>query len=173
MRCLGRSLGAMKSRYRMAIGGVAAWTALCCATGIASALPAGRAYEMVSPVFKGGFGAPGVEAVAPDGESVMFYSPGAFAGAPAGPHVLDYFAHRGSTGWSTSPSMPPASLIGGLETVDVSPSLEDVLAIGKPGESFEGTLPLEDVLLHPTSLPDGVHGWERGGAGEAAMPAAH
>src|SRR5476649_2782571 len=47
----------------------------------ALALPEGRHYEMVSPVFKGGYGAKNVEAVSPDGETVIFSSPGAFAGA--------------------------------------------------------------------------------------------
>jgi len=43
------------------------------------ALPEGRHYEMVSPVYKGGYGAVDIEAVSPDGESGAFYSPGAFA----------------------------------------------------------------------------------------------
>jgi hypothetical protein len=45
----------------------------------AFALPKGRHYEMVSPVYKGGCGAGDIEEVAPDGESVAFYSLVAFS----------------------------------------------------------------------------------------------
>jgi hypothetical protein len=47
-------------------------------------LPDCRAYEMVSPLFKGGYGVQGIEAVALNGEGVAYYSPGTFAGQPAG-----------------------------------------------------------------------------------------
>jgi len=47
---------------------VVVWTVCCCVAGDGFALSAGRMYEMVSPVFKDGFGATAIEAVAPDGE---------------------------------------------------------------------------------------------------------
>jgi hypothetical protein len=53
----------------------------------------GRAFELVSPIYKGGFGAGRIEAVAPDGDGVMFYSPGAFEGTPAGFANLDSFSY--------------------------------------------------------------------------------
>ena len=43
-------------------------------------LPDCRAYELVSPVYKGGYGAGKIEAVAGNGEGVAFFSPGQFAG---------------------------------------------------------------------------------------------
>jgi hypothetical protein len=151
----------------------------CAVASTAVALPAGRAYEMVSPVFKGGFGVLHIEAVASDGESVAFYSPGAFAGAPAGPTAgtyMDYLASRGATGWSTAPLMPPASLLAHWERADVSPSLKELFAIGEPGPDSEDGLPIADLFLHQTDLPDvffeneseGLSGWERIGKVESA-----
>ncbi len=120
-----------------------------------------RHYEMVSPVYKGGFPASSIDAVAPDGESMSFYSPGAFAGAPASAHQLDYLARRTASGWSTEPLMPPAGLIANLEQVDVSPLLGTVFASGHPGASYESFSHSEiSVLLHSTGLPDDESGWE-------------
>src|ERR1700729_326948 len=71
-----------------------------------------RHYEMVSPLFKAGFGASHIEAVAENGESVVFFSPGAFAGAPAGFSgglINSYLARRSGSQWSTTPLMPPAT----------------------------------------------------------------
>ncbi len=133
----------------------------CCVAAGAIALPAGRHYEMVSPVFKGGFGASGIRAVAENGESVAFYSPGAFAGAPGGIDGLDYIARRTTAGWSTAPIMAPAQLIASWEAKDVSPSLGTVFELGLPGTSYEGGLHSERLLLHPTGLPDVVSGWEQ------------
>lgn len=136
---------------------------LCCGTGVAGAVPPGRQYEMVSPVYKGGFGVLRIEAVAADGESVVYYSPGAFDGAPAGPTAgtfMDYLARRGASEWSTTPLMPPATLLAHWERVDVSPSLGVLFAIGEPGQDSENALPVADLLLHPTELPDILSNWE-------------
>lgn len=159
----------MRSRCRLAGAFVVVWTVSLCIAGMASALPAGREYEMVSPVFKGGFGAPAIQAVAPAGEAVAFYSPGAFAGAPGGVNLIDYLARRGSSGWSTAPVMPPASLMANVEAKDVSPSLGMVFAMGKPGASSESALRVEDLLLHPTGLPDDASGWEQVGGLEPVV----
>jgi hypothetical protein len=120
----------------------------------------------VSPVYKGGFGASQIEAVAPDGEGVVFYSPGAFAGAPSGFAGLDslaYFARRNPTGWSTLPLMPPDVLTPYVVDRDVSSTLEATVALGKPGASFEQTIQQgseEEFLSHPTDLADTNTNWE-------------
>jgi len=87
-----------------------------------------RHYEMVSPVFKGGFRIEPTNllnrAMSPDGEAFAFNSFGVFAGAPGPADVpLDYVARRDESGWVTAPIMPSESLIGDTEDVDVSPSL--------------------------------------------------
>jgi hypothetical protein len=46
----------------------------------AFALPEGREYEMVSPVYKGGYGVVGIEAVAPDGKAWRSSRPGVAGG---------------------------------------------------------------------------------------------
>jgi hypothetical protein len=135
----------------------------CCGVvGSAFGLPVGRAYEMVSPEYKGGFGVLHIEAVSLGGDSVAFYSPGAFAGAPAGLQNLDYVARRGASGWSTSPLMPPADLMPYVVGRDVSPDLGLTLALGKPGSSVEESFQesaVEEFLLHSTSEPDDNSGW--------------
>jgi hypothetical protein len=157
----------MMSGWRLATTFVVVCALLCCAAGAAFALPAGRAYELVSPTFKDGFGVLHIEAVASDGESMAFYSPGAFAGAPAGltpGTFIDYLARRGASGWSTVPLMPPASLLANWERVDLSPSLDTMLAIGEPGLDSQNPQPVVDLFLHPTDLPDSLSeimsGWE-------------
>lgn len=144
---------------------VVVWAVCCCIAGNGFALPVGREYELVSPVFKDGFGAGPIEAVAPNGESVAYYSGGAFNGMPTGlsesTHALiHYLARRGASGWSTTPLLPPASLITSLHQVDVSPSLETEFSFGKPGPESENSLPSVDLLVHPTGLPDMLAGWE-------------
>lgn len=138
-------------------------TAAMCGVGVpapALASPADRAYEMVSPLFKGGFGALRIEAVSSSGEGVLFYSPGAFNGAPSGPILMDYISRRTPLGWSTNPVMPPASLIADVEATDVSPSLDEMLVIGKPGSDLENPLPLDEVFVRSTLLPDTTATWE-------------
>lgn len=130
-----------------------------CVVGVSFGLSVGRGYELVSPVFKGGFGALRVEGVGSGGDSVMFYSPGVFAGAPAGAFLLDYLARRGVLGWSTVSVVPPASLVTSLNRMDVSPSLGSVLVLGQPGSAYENPLPIEDFFVHDTGLPDTVAGW--------------
>jgi hypothetical protein len=121
------------------------------------ALPEGRVYEMVSPVFKGGYGAQGL-VVAPGGERVVFSSPGAFAGDPANnPESNGYVARReAGVEWSTAPLMPPATLVLASSVGDFSPTLDLALAGGKPGanEHFAGKGTEQEFLLHPTDAPD-------------------
>jgi hypothetical protein len=132
----------------------------------ALAQPEGRVYEMVSPTYKGGYAADPIEAVANDGESVVFFSQGAFAGAPGGPRPTDYLARRDRAGWSTAPLMPPASILPSNNDSDVSESLELVMFVGKSGPN-EGVAAQEgtedEFLVHETGLPDIAANWETAG----------
>jgi hypothetical protein len=132
-------------------------------------LPVGRAYEMVTPLYKGGYGANGIEAVAPDGGSMAFFSKGAFAGAPSSPPGavgIAYVARRGLSGWSTVPVMPPARIMPYVVTRDVSASLAATIAVGKPGSDDEGTFQTgkeSTLLLHDIASPDTEAYWELAG----------
>jgi hypothetical protein len=132
----------------------------------ALALPEGRVYEMVSPPYKGGYGVLGLEAVAPDGESVAYYSPGGFAKAPSGPELSDYIARRGASGWTTAPLMAPATLMSVVFNRDVSSTLDLMLAVGKPGPNNEGAFHMgaeEEFRVHPTDAEDVSAQWEPAG----------
>jgi hypothetical protein len=105
-------------------------------------LPECRAYEMVSPLEKGGSDAaefvalppsqlgPGLP-VAADGEAVGFFSQNAFGGAEnyqgggAGAANNPYLARRAVSGWFTSPALPPIGVIPNTEAEgldgDISP----------------------------------------------------
>ncbi|MGC2374836.1 MAG: hypothetical protein WA484_13265 [Solirubrobacteraceae bacterium] len=149
---------------------VVAWVALllcgCLGASVsASEAATVRAFELVSPEYKGGFGADQIEAAAPDGEGVLFYSPGAFAGTPAGFADLDtysYFAHRTESGWKTLPELPPDTLMPTAAYRDVSSSLDATLALGKSGPNnpsayHESTQ--EEVRLHGTETSDEDSNW--------------
>lgn len=151
---------------------VVASVLVCCVLSwlatAAFSLPPGRAYEMVSPIYKGGFGVLFVEGVSPDGENVAFYSPGAFAGAPASLTNIDYLAHRETTGWSTLSEMTPALLAPDLEDRDISPTLGTIMNLGKAGANKEGAAQEgteERFLLHQTNLPNTAANWELAGFG--------
>ncbi len=162
---------------------VAGWAALCASLLLgagaltpapALALPEGRVYEMVSPVYKGGYGATRINAVALNGESVMFFSPGAFAGAPAGGELMDYVARRGLGGWSTASSAVPAALMPYVPERDVSPTLDSTLALGKPGPNLEAAFQAgteAEFLLHSTELVDNNDTWELVGGKALSGPA--
>jgi hypothetical protein len=134
----------------------------------ASALSPERHYEMVSPVFKGGYGATRIEGVSPDGESVAFYSPGAFAGAPVGVgtsvNTVAYLARHRASGWSSSSLLPPPSLLGGMIAAsDVSPTLGLVATNGVLGpnqEVAQQDATQGELLLHATDTPDEAAAWE-------------
>jgi len=135
--------------------------ALACAgllsvPSVAPALSEGRAYEMVSPLYKGGYGINQILAVAPDGESVAFKSQGAFSGALYD-GLNGYLARRGSSGWSTSALEAPPTLVfpgGGEEPSDLSATLESTLLEGQPGPDLGAHSQTEDLfLLHHTGAP--------------------
>lgn len=84
-----------------------------------------RAYEMVSPVFKGGYGARHIVGVAPNGESVDYQSGGgAFAGDGSDLGFLNYQATRTGSEWSSAALNPPAALNPDPFQEEISPSLE-------------------------------------------------
>ena len=120
---------------RLFIAAVAVWCLFCLVAASVVAFPAGRSFEQVSPLFKGGFGALRVTAVSLDGERVAFYSPGAFAEAPAGLDSADYISQRTITGWRTTAMMAPTSLVAQYQVVDLTPSLETEFELGYAGSS--------------------------------------
>jgi hypothetical protein len=127
------------------------------------ALPEGRHYEMVSPVYKGGYGATQIVAVAPDGESVAFSSLGSFAGADTNNATSWYLARRGGSGWSTASVMPPGALDPFGLAVDFSASLGSTLGFGIRGPDVGfGTYESNEAeyLLHANDMPDTVASWE-------------
>jgi hypothetical protein len=133
-------------------------------------LPDCRAYEMVSPLFKGGYGVQGIEAVALNGEGVAYYSPGAFAGQPAGIgeslDADDYLARRGANGWSTVPLIPPAELAPGeIGDADLLPTLDSVLEEVRFANSEEPSKEGNRIefALHSTAAPDIGAEWEPAG----------
>jgi hypothetical protein len=141
---------------------------ICAVPAIASA--EGRVYEMVSPPFKGGYDAGGLKAVAPDGESVVFASLGAFAGAGASSTINGYLSRRGTSGWATTSLSPPASIapfsyLG--EPTDYSASLASSLTFTVAGinhgeaEYFGNK---DEFLLHKNNAPDVASAFEVGGA---------
>jgi hypothetical protein len=159
---LGRSIAGL-----LAAGALAALAL----PAVALALPEGRAYEMVTPVYKGGYSVDNFAvnpfAVAADGESVEFGSPGWFAQAPV---AGVYLARRGATGWSATPLDPPTTLSPNGGIVDLSPTLESALAEGEQATNF-GIAPSSETRLfwrHSTDLPDTSANWEM--AGEVQNP---
>ncbi|HEY3830409.1 MAG TPA: hypothetical protein VGL57_14545 [Solirubrobacteraceae bacterium] len=135
--------------------------------GPSARLPDCRAYEMASPVYKGGYGAYGIEGVAQNGESVAFYSPGAFAGAPAGlaegVDTVAYMTRRSATGWSTVPLMPPDALSKtSIGAADVSPTLDSEIEPVRFDNLEDPSLAQNrmEFGLHSTETPDLSANWE-------------
>jgi hypothetical protein len=132
-----------------------------------------RHYELVSPVYKGGFRVEPANllsrAMSPDGEALAFSSFGVFAGAP-GPAgtLLDYVARRGASGWVTAPIMPPESVTANIEDVDLSPSLDTVFAKGQPGPAYGLELKEQIFALHSTAAADTPVNWRVIGALKSA-----
>ncbi|HEU4393525.1 MAG TPA: hypothetical protein VFR04_07815 [Solirubrobacterales bacterium] len=87
------------------------------AAPLAVALPAGRAYEQVTPADKNGgdVGGPAVEGQlanalgqsAPDGDSIGYLSFSSFADALSSEALTNYVSSRGGEGWSTHAVAPP------------------------------------------------------------------
>lgn len=125
-------------------------------------LPDCRAYEMISPPYKGGFGATKIQGVSPDGESVAFFSAGAFGGAPSGFTPVDYVTFRGSSGWLTSPEMAPAGVLPISDGLDMSSTLSEEVMLGEPGPATELASKKgseSEFVVHPTASPDVAADW--------------
>lgn len=155
--------GGRKGRFRWIVAVVVVLTGIgLCAPPSSLALAEGRSYEMVSPLYKGGYGANEIMGVAPDGKSVAFRSQGAFSGALyAG--LNSYIARRGNYGWSTFSLEAPPTLIfpDGAEPADFSANLETSLIRGKPGPDLGGQSTTEAIfLLHGTEEPDEASDFE-------------
>jgi hypothetical protein len=124
----------------------------------ASALPPERAYEMVSPPYKGGYGSRGIVAVAPQGNAASFTSVGAFAGAQGRAVFNEYVARRTAAGWETDALVPPAEIAPFTNLgapVDLSATLQSSLALtalGPNAGAAESLGVTEEFLLHDTSL---------------------
>jgi hypothetical protein len=141
---------------------------LCLAQVSALALPPGRAYEQVSPVYKGGYGVARIEAVAPNGESAAFFSLGKFAGSDSPELFNDYLSHRDPvSGWSTVSLQPPSTIAPVAEVVDFSSTLDSTLAYGAAapsgGVSASDETHSSEYLLHRNSAPDTRENWEVAG----------
>ncbi len=159
MLCISLKPGFVRGLVIVAASLAAVLVGLLSSGGSASALPAGRAYEMVSPVYKQGYGVTKVLAVSPSGESVAFTAQGGFAGALSGGINAhhDYLARRGGSGWSTGSFEPP---FGGLS--DVSANLEYGLAavpVGPNAGVEDGSSVEQEFQLHDSAVPDTPESW--------------
>jgi hypothetical protein len=149
----------------------AIWCALT--ASVAVGLPVDRHYEMVSPVFKGGFGTLGdaVQAVSTNEGAVGYYSPGNFVGSPSGFFFgPNYLARRTSTGWSSVPLAPPPAVLASKGGFDLTPSLGFMFMMGNQGPNSNNVLEEADVFTHETETPDTVGGWESVGSIEKGDP---
>jgi hypothetical protein len=119
-----------------------------------------RHYEMVSPLYKGGYGVKEIKAAEPAGESIAYTSVGGFAGSPSGGEAAthDYLARRTPTGWLTT-SLEPT--FGGLQ--DISANFEYALASGGlgPNVGVISHTSTEFVFqLHHVDAPNTAASWE-------------
>jgi hypothetical protein len=141
------------------------WCGICGAALGAS--PTDRVFEMVSPLYKGGYGVLLLEGVALNGESVAFYSPGVFNESPASvgnsfDHVR-YIARRVTEkGWTIQPLTPPPALSSNLNgSADLSPTLETAMSnalfenLEEPIQEDNRT----EFLVHMTATADVSSAW--------------
>jgi hypothetical protein len=133
----------------------------------AFALPEGRKYEIVSPPYKAGYGVLAISAVAPGGEAVVFSAQGLFAGQPSYSAYMSYLAHRGPSGWSTTPVDAPSVLAPTSSPLDYTASLSSVLSSANLGPNAGASEAAQgneaEFLLHSTELPDTETNWEVAG----------
>jgi hypothetical protein len=106
----------------------------------ANSLPDCRAWEMVSPVAKGGVPVESASALlnagnnvsSVDGDKVLFSSPGAFPGDPSSDGLVPHLGTRNAQGWSTTPVMPlttPLASQGAFGSAGVQGASSDLSAI--------------------------------------------
>ena len=127
----------------------------------ALALPEGRVYEQVSPVYKGGLGVGNLGGVSADGEKAVFDSLGVFAGVQWDFLTNNYLAERANgAGWSSSSLQPPPT---GAPS-SFSDGLKYALATHFPGQTKrEGPAESSEYILHRVDLPNVPANWERFG----------
>ena len=117
--------------------------------GSSSLLPECRAYEMVSPVAKGGGDVyPNLPAMADEsGSAVEFFSNSSFADSQGAPLAGAYVARRGATEWST-------------ESVDApQENLERPLYLPSPASSpdLSKTIEISRIALTPGAIAGGTN----------------
>jgi hypothetical protein len=114
---------------------------------------------MVSPPYKGGYGvfllAGAGMAGEREGEGVVFDSVGHFVGQPVDGLAGAYLARRASSGWVTSPLLPPPTIAANSGLNDISPTLQGLYV----GEKGPNELAAEEegngeFLFHDLYAPD-------------------
>lgn len=155
--------GVLAERWLSAFSGRTIWLALIALTltlGVliapasSLALSEGRVYEMVTPPFKGGYGANLIGA-SPNGESALFFSLGVFADLPLAGIGSYYIAHReANRGWATTPVQPPFPRSA---VIQFSSTLEYVAGQIEAGH---GAGESAEFVLHPLDIPDTAADWE-------------
>jgi len=127
-------------------------------TGLSANLPDCRAYELVTPAYKGG-GRPEIGTstsglVSPDGSRVIVQSLGDFgdAGNSQETEGASYELTRSAAGWSEASVEPPASLFPYGRLLDASPDLGKTLwalrATSQPLNAFDLYVRDADGALH-------------------------
>lgn len=117
---------------------------------------------MVSPIYKGGYGANTIDAVAPDGESVAFNSLGVFAGSPSISLAGTYLARRGPLEWSTAPLLPPSGLVPTGTVQAFSTDLSSILFLGELGPNAGAASKTgiqQEFLIHENGILDTEANW--------------
>lgn len=124
--------------------------------GASAHLPDCRAYEMSSPVNKGGGsleGTIGQVKAADDGGGITFFSQAGIPGGVGAQEFPSFIATRGTSNWSTSGLLPPPQYGDTVSNRGFSPNLRyvatEVVKSGTLGEFVgEAALVLEDTSTH-------------------------
>ena len=148
-----------------AVGGQASPGADACANAAvrtlqdAQALGECRAYEQISPVEKRGNPVNPLAPFRSAGETVVYPSNGAFAGAQASVDSGAYLARRSNEGWATTPLEAPQS---NTQNQIIRPSLEFT-------SDLSGVVQFSRAGLAPGAFADGANLYARDNATGARM----
>jgi hypothetical protein len=144
--------------------------------GFASSLPDCRAYEMVSPSFKGGAGVMSEAAASSDGSRVLIQSRGIFAGASYNVGRSEYLLERSGSGWTTTAVSPPASQFAVARFDEASVDLHRTLWSARGLSQSENALDLyvrepngSLVAVGPLVPPSSAAGPTAGGSTEVSQ----